>query len=434
MSQGNVKSLSKIRNFDVTVALPGSKSITNRALLLAALADGPSSILHPLRSDDSEAFVESLNEMGATVTWENENVLVSKPLEEGASASVNCRDAGTAARFLPPAAAAISGNVYFDGSDQMRGRPMEQLIDALRDQGVVTDPADATHLPFNLSSSGLEGNVVEVGGDISSQFLSGLLMAAPFAKAPTIFKVKDLISRPYIDLTLDMMQEFGIDVQRNGYNEFKIGNSGRYTAPAEPYLVEADASTASYFFAMAMATKSKITVSNISRSSRQGDLRLLDIFEQMGATITDGPEGVTLQAPEILTGVTVDMSDISDVMMTLACIAPLATGPTHISNVPHARLKESDRISAVVDGMKRLGIEIEEGQDWVTVYPGTPTQSSVDTFHDHRIAMSFTSLGLATGAVDIEDPSCVIKTCPQFFDLVDQIIDSPKGQPHSLQL
>lgn len=422
MSYGKVRNLPKISNFDAKVTLPGSKSITNRALLLAALSDKPSVISQPLRSDDSEAFVESLNMMGAKVVWGDEQVIIEQPLKEGTHASVNCRDAGTAARFLPPAAAAISGEVNFDGSEQMRARPMKELLDALKKQDIAVNPADTDHLPFKISSNGLNGNELKVAGNISSQFLSGLLMASTLAKSPTTFIVKDLISKPYVDLTIDMMQDYGIEITRKAYEEFKITNSGRYVAPEKPYVIEADASTASYFFAMAMATNSKINVTNIRRSSRQGDLRLLNIFEEMGAIVTDDENGVTLQGPEKLAGVNVDMSDISDVMMTLACIAPLASTPTLITNVPHARVKESDRIEAVVSGMKRLGIQVEDGPDWIKIYPGIPNFSSVDTFHDHRIAMSFSALGLATGAVDIENPDCVVKTCPNFFELVDQIV------------
>ncbi len=416
-----IRQISQTHHFDATLALPGSKSITNRALLLAALSDGPSIISDPLRSDDSEAFVECLNAMGAEVSWVDNNVVISKPLPSDRTAEVFCRDAGTAARFLPAAAGALSSTITFDATEQMRRRPMSPLLDALRAQGATTDPIDATHIPFTISSHGLSGGDVEIGGDISSQFLSGLLMAAPLALAPTTFHVADLISKPYIDLTISMMEQFGRTVERDGYSQFRIANNGRYIARDTPYVVEADASTASYFFAAAAATHSTICVTNINKTSPQGDIRLLDILEEMGAAVTDTPEGIVVTGPEQLHGVDVDMNDISDVMMTLACIAPLADSPTTIRNVAHARLKESDRIAAVVSGLTRLGITTEDGPDWITIYPGQAQAASVDTFDDHRIAMSFSVLGLATGDVGIENPDCVKKTCPNFFELVEKL-------------
>ncbi len=415
------RKIEKNSGFEKVIALPGSKSITNRALALAAMCDDPSIINNPLKSDDTEAFVKALNDMGAIIEWENGDVKIVKPLPIENSSSVYCKDAGTAARFLPPIAATLSSQVAFDASEQLRARPMQDLLIALRSQGASTEPKDATHLPFTISSTGLKGGDLEIAGNISSQFLSGLLMASPLARKKTTFHVTDLISKPYVDLTLSMMHEFGAAINREGYKKIEIENQGRYIAPELGYNVEADASTASYFFAAALVTGSKITVSNICRDSLQGDIRLLDIFELMGAQIIDDDDGVTLIGPKEFTGVDVDMNDITDVMMTLACVAPLAKTPTRIHNVGHARYKESDRIDAVVKGLSTLGIKVEEGNDWLIIHPGSPKFASIDTFEDHRIAMSFTVLGLATGQVEIQNPDCVKKTCPNFFELIEQL-------------
>lgn len=421
MSTKDIKHLEKIGQFNSTISLPGSKSITNRALALAAISSEPSKIFNPLVSDDVEAFVEALRSLGAELSWDQNEIAIIKPLADGVSGEVDCRDAGTCARFLPPIVAGLKSNVAFDASTQLKARPMSDLIEVLIVQGVRFDPQDTTHLPFNLQSNGLSGNEIEVPGNISSQFLSGILMSSPLADHPTTIRVKDLISKPYIDLTISMMAEYGVEVNRSGYELFEIENQGRYFAPKRGYSIEADASTASYFFGIAVASGSTITVSNIRKSSLQGDLRLLDIFEQMGADVKDDAHGITVTGPDQLVGVDVDMNDITDVMMTLACIAPLATSPTTIRNVEHARFKESDRIDAVVSGLTRLGVKVEYGNDWLKIYPSEISRSSVDTFEDHRIAMSFSVLGLATGKVDIENPDCVKKTCPNFYELVEDL-------------
>lgn len=409
-----------IDRFDATLRLPASKSITNRALLLAALCDRGVTIETPLDSDDSQAFVEALRAMGADLQWKDENIAMQSPLPRGLSASVQCRDAGTAARFLPPAATALGCDVFFDASQQMRRRPMADLFDSLRTLGARTDPVDGDRLPQRVIADGLDGGAIDLDGRTSSQFLSGLLMAAPLAAEPLTIRCNSLISRPYVDMTLTMMEQFGRSVERDGYREFSIRDLGRYTR-AEPYAVEADASTASYFFALAAATNSRIRVTNLRRSSMQGDIGFLEAIEAMGATVQDDADGIVVQGPEELEGLTIDMSDISDVMMTLACIAPLAKSPTSITNVGQARVKESDRIDAVVEGLTRLGIKAEQGPDWLTINPGRPLPAVIDPRSDHRIAMSFAVLGMATSNVTVENPGCVAKTCPTFFELCDTI-------------
>ncbi|HEV3157034.1 MAG TPA: 3-phosphoshikimate 1-carboxyvinyltransferase [Candidatus Baltobacteraceae bacterium] len=420
MNASVARAIIPTRGFDLSLTLPGSKSITNRALLLAALGDGPGIIIErPLLSRDTQAFVAALNAMGARVRWEKEErVVVESPLPNARrGCRVHCHDAGTAGRFLPPAAVALGDEVYFDASAQLGARPMALLLDALRSQGASLEPAGADLLPFRIFADGLTGGEVRLDGRISSQFLSGLLMAGPLARHSLTIHCTDLISRPYVDLTLAMMKDFGRAVDRQGYEMFALNDRGRYVR-REPYFVEADASTASYFFAAAAVTGSRLHVRNLRRLSLQGDIEFLDVLERMGASVTEHVDGgLIIQGPKQLRGVEADLSDMNDVLMTLACIAPFASGPTHIKNVAHARLKESDRIAAVAKELGSLGIRCNEHADSLTIHPGIPHPGSVRTYDDHRVAMAFSVLGLVAPGIEIENPACVEKTCPTFFDV-----------------
>ena len=426
---------------DVVVRVPGSKSITNRALLLAALADGESALHGALAADDTEAFAGGLGSLGFEVTGGmgqgagaagRLRVRGAAGRIPSSEATVWCADAGTAARFLLAACAAGHGRFRLDASEQLRRRPMGLLLEALRAQGAAFEPAGATSLPVTVVAGGLAGGTVSLPGDVSSQFISALLMAAPLAREPLTIAVDGLVSRPYVDMTLTMMAQFGVEAERDAYAAFRLRPS---TYRARTYAVEPDASTASYFFAAAAVTGGRVTVPGLRRhGGLQGDVRFVDVLEAMGCRVTDDESGLTVEgphgvaagagtpaAPAPLAGLTVDMTDIPDTFMTLAAIAPFAASPVTMTGIANVRLKESDRIAAVEEGLRRVGVRTESGPDHLRVLPGPVHGAAIDPHDDHRIAMSFSVLGLRVPGVVIQDPACVRKTCPSFFDLWAQV-------------
>jgi 3-phosphoshikimate 1-carboxyvinyltransferase len=403
---------------DVAVRVPGSKSITNRALLLAALAGGCSTLRGALTADDTLAFAGGLRSLGflvdtnATAGWRVQGAGGRIP---ATTADVYCAEAGTAARFLLAACAGGEGCYRLDAAAQLRRRPLALLLKALREQGARTDPPAADRLPLTLEAHGLAGGNLRLPGDTSSQFISALLMAAPLARTPLELTVDGLVSRPYVDMTLAMMGQFGVGAERHGHQRFRV-------VPSEyrgrDYTVEPDASTASYFFAAAAVSGGRVKVLGLHREGGlQGDIRFLDILEAMGCSVNDEQDGVLVAGAGTPAGLTVDMSDISDTFMTLAAIAPFASSPVTITGIANVRLKESDRIAAVEGNLQRLGIKTAAGPDFLRVYPGTPSGGRIDPHGDHRIAMSFAVLGLRARSVVVEDPGCVSKTCPEFFEL-----------------
>ncbi len=402
---------------DVSVRVPGSKSVTNRALLLAALADGVSVLRGALRANDTTAFAAGLRALGFAVSdeaggWRVRGGAGHIPARE---ADVYCAEAGTAARFLLAAGAAGDGRYRFDAAPQLRRRPLAPLLDALRSQGARSEPPQAARLPLTLEARGLAGGRLVLPGETSSQFVSALLMAAPLGRAPLELTVEGLVSRPYVDMTLAMMAQFGVPSERQGHARFLVAPA---TYQGRDYSVEPDASTASYFFAAAAVTGGRVKVLDLRRAGGlQGDLRFLDVLQAMGCEVHDGPSGVVVAGPATLDGLTVDMSDISDTFMTLAALAPFASSPVTITGIANVRLKESDRIAAVESNLRTLGVKTDSSADSLRVYPGAPAGGRIDPHGDHRIAMSFAVLGLRTPGVVIDDPGCVSKTCPTFFEL-----------------
>ncbi len=406
-------------DLDVVVRLPGSKSVTNRALLLAALAQGDSVVLDALEADDTSAFIDGLRALGVGVERQAAGCLAVEGTAgrlPAGRAAVDCRDAGTAARFLLAACAASRGVYTIDGSPQLRRRPMGALLRALETLGAGVEPTAAERLPVTVTGRGLRGGTLRLPGDVSSQFVSALLMAAPLAAAPLSLSVDGHVSRPYIDMTVAMMRDFGVAVEREAHERFTVPAPLAYTA--REYAVEPDASTASYFFAAAAVTGGRVTVEGLRRDGAlQGDVRFVDVLEAMGAEVRDTPQGLQVAGTGLLTGLTVDMGDISDTFMTLAAIAPFALTPVTITGIGNVRLKESDRIAAVEENLRGAGIHVESGPDSLRVIPGTPHAAEIDPRGDHRIAMSFAVTGLRSRGLTILDPDCVAKTCPGFFDL-----------------
>ncbi|MGW8988395.1 3-phosphoshikimate 1-carboxyvinyltransferase [Streptomyces zhihengii] len=400
----------------LTARVPGSKSITTRALLLAAAAPGTSRLWAPLISEDTLAFREAVTALGARIApspgdqyWD----VTGTGRGPVGTARVWCADAGTAARFLPPYSATGVGTFTFDGSAQLRARPLGPLMRAMAGLGAGLDAPVPGRLPLTVRAGGLEGGELTVDSSMSSQFLSGLLMAAPLMRQPVRADLSDSVSRPYLDMTLSLMRRFGADVKETAGGVIEV-RPGGYRATA--LVVEPDASTASYVFAAAAVTGHRVTVPGLCGRSVQGDLRFTEALRALGAEveITDSAVSVT-GTGTVRGGFDLDMGDISDTFMTLAAVAPLADAPVTIRGVRHARFKESDRIAAVAQNLRACGIRVDETQDSVVVHPGAPRPARIACHRDHRIAMAFSVLGLAARVpLTLDDPCCVTKTFPGF--------------------
>jgi 3-phosphoshikimate 1-carboxyvinyltransferase len=332
-------------------------------------------------------------------------------------------NAGTAARFLTALLTLGKGEYTLDGDARMRQRPIGGLLDALGQLGAEVAPlhADTSVVcpPLKVSADGLAGGQVRIAGNISSQYLSALLMVAPYASASVdIELITELNSRPFVDMTLAVMADFGVAVSREGYQRFHI-QPATYT-PVDRLVVEPDASAASYFFAAPAICGGRVRVENMRRASRQGDIRFLDVLAEMGCQVSEDERGIQVSRSGELNGVDVDMRDIPDTAQTLAAIAPFAETPTRIHGIASARVKETDRISAVCAELGRLGVRVEENEDGMTIHPcGNIKPACVHTYNDHRMAMSFALIGLRADGIRIEDPGCVSKTFPDFFTVLE---------------
>ncbi|MEU6067132.1 3-phosphoshikimate 1-carboxyvinyltransferase [Streptomyces sp. NPDC047082] len=399
------------------VDIPGSKSITARALFLAAAADGVTTLVRPLRSDDTEGFAEGLTRLGYRVgrtpdTWQIDGRPEGPAVPE---ADVYCRDGATTARFLPTLAAAGHGSYRFDASPQMRRRPLAPLTRALRDLGVDLRHEEAEgHHPLRIEAAGVEGGEVVLDAGQSSQYLTALLLLGPLTRKGLRIRVTDLVSAPYVEITTAMMREFGAEVRREG-DVFVVAPGG-YRATT--YAVEPDASTSSYFFAAAAVTPgAEVTVPGLGAGALQGDLGFVDVLRRMGAEVEIGPDRTTVRGTGELRGVTVNMRDISDTMPTLAAVAPFASGPVRIEDVANTRVKECDRLDACAENLRRLGISVSTGPDRIEIEPGEPLPDvRIKSYGDHRIVMSFAVTGLRVPGVSYDDPGCVRKTFPGFHE------------------
>jgi 3-phosphoshikimate 1-carboxyvinyltransferase len=400
---------------DVTWAVPGSKSITNRALVLAALAEGETRLTGALESDDTRHMRAALTRMGIDIADAGPDAL----LVHGGRARLHAPDgplfvgnSGTTVRFLAAIAALVDGEVTLVGDDAMAKRPIQVLVDGLRALGA--DVTCATGCPpLTIRGGRLRGGRVRMRGDQSSQYFSALLMAAGLADADLDVEIEgSLVSRPYVDITRRMIADFGGDVTETPAG-FHV-RAGR-TLRGRDYAIEPDASSASYPFALAAALGGAVVVPGLGRDAQQGDYAFAAVLEQAGAVVTRGETSTRVERLGALRGVDVDMHHISDTVMTLAAIAPLAAGPTRIRNVANIRIKETDRLAATVIELRRLGQQVTHGADWLAIEPAPVTPAVVHCYDDHRIAMSFAILGAAAGGVTIEDPACVSKTYPGFF-------------------
>lgn len=412
---------------DQDVQVVGSKSYTNRALILAALAEGASHLTGALFSDDTRYMAEALRQLGVGVVADEAKsslrvtgVSGRVPAER---ASCFVGNAGTAARFLPVVMALGAGIYEMDGVARMRERPIAPLLDALAALGVKVDTLGQPGcVPLRVHGGSLRGGSVRVPGHISSQYISGLMMGAPcMPDGLTIDIEGELVSRPYLEMTAQAMRDFGATLTREGERKLVIAGGQRYVG--HDYRVEPDASAASYFFAAAAIRGGRVRVRGLGTRSLQGDRKLVHILERMGCSLHEGEDFTELVGPKdgVLRGVEVDMADLSDVAQTLAVVAPFASSPTRVTGIGFIRRKETDRVGAVVRELSNLGVRAEEEADGFVIHPGVPHAGAVTTYDDHRMAMSFALLGLRVPGIVIRDPGCISKTFPTYFEVLETL-------------
>lgn len=399
---------------DATATIPGSKSCTARALVMAGLTHGTTVLKDPADCDDSDYMMNGLRALGVQVDREPDFVRVESSGLRPPGEPLFLGNSGTAVRFLAAACATVKGDVVIDGTTRMRERPIVDLIEALGAWGVhaVTETGCP---PLRVVGRGRFGGYSTVKGTASSQYLSGLLMVAPYATEPVRIGIEGvLVSKPYIDLTLAMMEERGVIAANSEYREFTCAAGQRYQPGTYP--IEADASGASYFLAAAAIAGGRVRVRNLTSKSHQGDARFAYVLEQMGCSVQEGPDWIEVRSAESLRGIDIDLNAMPDMAQTLAVTALFATGETRIRNVANLRIKETDRIAATVTELRKLGADAEELDDGIVVRPGVLHGAAIDTYDDHRMAMSFAMAGLRIPGVVINDPGCVSKTFPDFFE------------------
>ena len=404
------------------IRVPGSKSISNRALVCAALAQGESGILNASDSDDTALMANGLNQLGVLVRRQGDDTLVVHGTGGKLYAPkfpIPVGNAGTTLRFLISLAALAEGKVVLEGVERMSQRPINELLDALSAWGAKSR-SHAGSARYEIEGGGLKGGVTNVRGDKSSQFLSSLLMISPYTKSDAVIQVDgEIASSSYVQMTLGVVKSFGVAVAFEGGKQFTIEAGQRYR-PCE-FRVEHDASSATYFFAAAAIMGGKVVVEGIRTHSAQPDIGFLRIIEGMGCRITETAEGVQVESSGELNGVMVDMNSMPDSVPTLAVIALFGRGTTRIRNIGHLRYKESDRLEALVAELSKLGANIRIVDDGLEITPAPLKGALLDTYDDHRLAMSFALVGLRVPGVRIENPDCVRKSFPGFWNELEAL-------------
>jgi 3-phosphoshikimate 1-carboxyvinyltransferase len=419
--------LNPIDRINGEIFLPGSKSLSNRALLIAALANGVTKITNLLVSEDIEHMLNALTSLGikytlskcgteCTVIGNNGFFDVKEPVE------LFLGNAGTAMRPLCAALAASEGEFILTGEPRMKERPIGHLITALSQLNADTQYLEnEDYPPVKIKGKALTGSTVSIDGSISSQFLTSILMIAPLLKSDSTIEIEgELVSKPYIDITLAIMSRFGVEVQNNDYQSFMVKGNQSYHS-VEKYMVEGDASSASYFLAAGAIKGGEITVHGVGTLSVQGDKHFADVLEKMGAEVTWGDEFITVVGKP-LTAVDMDMNHIPDAAMTIATTALFAEGTTTIRNIYNWRVKETDRLTAMATELRKVGAEVVEGEDYISITPPNSLKhAEIDTYNDHRVAMCFSLVALSDTPVTINDPKCTAKTFPDFFEKFAQV-------------
>ena len=402
-----------------TIEVPGSKSISNRALLLASMAQGKSVLSNVLFSDDSRNFMDCLDILGYDMEInENEKKVEIYGGYPKNKAKINVGSAGTSARFLTAMLAARNGEYTIESSQQMKLRPMKPLLDALISLGCSVEYMERDgFLPYRLYGGYLKGGEVKIESEQSSQFTSALLMTGCLhEKGISIQPVGRETSKTYIDITIKMMEQFGIHVKRTKKGTYIVDAGQSYVS--KKYSIEPDVSGSCYFYAAAALTGGSVLVKDVFYSSMQGDIKFLDVLQKIGCTVNETGEGILLKGANhgIYTGIDVDMNDCSDQVITLAVLAPFASSPTIIRNIQHIKYQETNRIRAVLTELTKMEIKCGETADGIIIYPGTPQPSTVKTYDDHRMAMAFALIGLRVEGIRIENPSCTSKTFENYFE------------------
>ena len=400
-----------------TVECPSSKSYTNRALLIAALADGTSTIRNPLFSDDTKYMCSALEQFGIQVKQEGHTFVIL-----GTGGQLKCPRseisiglAGTTMRFLTTFAALAPGTTHLTGEPRMLERPIADLLGALNQMGVKARSKQNNGCPpLEIPGGGIPGGYVDLVGDNSSQYLTSILLSAPYFKNDTIINViGNLTSKSYADITLDIIKDFGVNVKNESYSRFLISSGQTYRATN--YAVEADWSSASYFLAAAAITGGEVTLTGLNPDSVQGDAGFTNILEQMGCIIERSPKKIVIKGNP-LSGININMNSMPDIVQTLAVTALFAEGETSISGISNLKIKETDRIEALKHELSRLGARVETGKDFLKIHPGIYVPADIETYDDHRMAMSLALAGLKIPGIRIKNPNCVEKSFPDFFD------------------
>jgi len=414
----------------LAVEVPGSKSITNRALLLATLADGVSTLRGALFSDDSRHFLKCIHDLGFETHADEDNCIITVrglggkiPLRE---AGLYVGSAGTAARFLTACLGLSHGVYHMDASEQMRRRPMAPLLDSLAELGcgITYDAAgEKGHFPFTLRGHGFRKDNILVNIDSSSQFLSALLIASCLSEKDFTTRIEGRHGMAYIEMTRHMMAQFGVDTRQCAPDAFLTMSGQHYRAL--DYRIEPDVSAACYFYAMSPLLNLPVLVEHVHPDSMQGDAAFPGILARMGCTAEDTARGILVRPPKdgVFHGITADMSACSDQAITLSAIAPYADSPTTITGIGHIRFQESDRIAAIAAELGKMGIRCEEQKDSITIYPGAPKPSTVETYDDHRMAMGFSLTGLRSPGIVIANPGCCRKTFENYFDVLETVTE-----------
>ncbi len=404
-----------------SIRVPGSKSITNRALVCAAMAKGKSTLHGVLESEDTTVMVDAWRQLGLRVDWDRSTCTLTidgcagqPPQPEGTLFIAN---SGTSIRFLTAALAATQGKYTLDGIERMRERPIGDLIRGLQSWGADISSRNSHNPecpPVQLNARGLRGGLAHVRGDVSSQFLSGMLMAAPYCASDVIIEVQgELVSKPYVDMTLSVMQAFGVSPTTREHGQYRFSAPACYLATN--YSIEPDASAASYFLAAAAITGGKVRVEGIGLDALQGDVRFANVLEAMGCELKSDRDWIEISG-RASRGIDINMADISDTVLTLAAVALFAEGPTRVRGVAHNRHKETDRIGDLIKEIRRLGAQAHEHDDGLTIVPGKLQACELQTYRDHRMAMSFALVAMKVPGCIVLDPRCTEKTYPQFFE------------------
>jgi 3-phosphoshikimate 1-carboxyvinyltransferase len=406
----------------VEVAVPGSKSYTHRILIAAALSDGICTLQNCLKSEDTLLTMNALRQLGVEIEEQNNQIVAhgTNGVLKPCSKPVYLGNSGTSMRLLTGVAALGDGMYTLTGTERMLERPIQDLLDGLTQIGVFARSINKNGCPpVEIRGEKLKGGALSLKCKISSQYLSSLLLIAPYSQDGLEIKVTEgPVSRPYVDMTVDIMTQFGVKVVRDGYRRFAI--HGRQAYRAGSYMVEPDCSQAGYFWAAAAITGSKIKVKGITKASRQGDVRFTEVLEAMGCKIFHEKDGIAVSGGPI-SAVEVDMADMPDIVPTLAVVAAFAKGTTIIKNVAHLKAKESDRLTAVVNELSKMNIKASCTDTGLSINGGRPCGAEIDTYSDHRIAMSFALAGLRIPGIVIKDERCVEKSFPDFWNVFEKL-------------